>query len=614
MSSIPIEIRDTLHAARTQLMNAFRGDHWEGRLSSSALATAIAVQALILDDPEFHRDRIIDGQSWLLRTQHRDGSWGDSMRNHGNLTATLLAWCVLPQDDPNCGKAIARAESWMQKKMGDASPQAIVAAVLDKYGADRTFSVPILTMCTIAGRLGEGRRGWRHVMQLPFELAILPHAFFRIIKLPVVSYAIPALIAMGLARHRNRPSWFLPLRVLRNMVTKKVLAILHRMQPSSGGFLEAIPLTGFVCMALSAAGFGDLEAVRNGIQFLVDTQRSDGSWAIDSNLATWLTTLSVKAMEIPAEDVPELGREERTAIRDWLLAQQFDETHPFTQADPGAWGWTNLPGAVPDADDTAGALVALTRLGRIDDRTRQAGLRGCTWLMNLQNRDGGFPTFCRGWGKLPFDRSCPDITAHALMALAEWRIHLTDDVDQEIQYSIDRGLQFLKHNQAKDGSWAPLWFGSEGVRGQQNRTYGTGVVVAALRRLPPMRFGLAKELASKGARWLIAHQNDDGGWGARLGVRSSIEETAIALNALAWPGNERRSSCLRGTHWLSAHQSIGPAPIGLYFASLWYYERLYPAIFTAIAMGHLAELQMGKTDTIAWDKVNTPVRIGIVES
>ena len=36
------------------------------------------------------------------------------------------------------------------------------------------------------------------------------------------------------------------------------------------------------------------------------------------------------------------------------------------------------------------------------------------WLIHLQNRDGGWPTFCRGWGALPFDRSGCDLTAHVL--------------------------------------------------------------------------------------------------------------------------------------------------------------------------------------------------------
>ena len=91
--------------------------------------------------------------------------------------------------------------------------------------------------------------------------------------------------------------------------------------------------------------------------------RPDGSWPIDTNLATWVTTLSVNALAAcPTQQHP-LDAERKRAIRDWLLAQQYREEHPYTHAAPGGWAWTPLPGGVPDADDTAGALLALRNLG-----------------------------------------------------------------------------------------------------------------------------------------------------------------------------------------------------------------------------------------------------------
>src|SRR5439155_4441619 len=83
-------------------------------------------------------------------------------------------------------------------------------------------------------------------------------------------------------------------------------------------------------------------------------------------------------------------------------------------AKPGAWAWTNLPGGVPDADDTAGAVMALMALAPLN--TTNERLHGLVWLGGLQNWDGGIPTFCRGWGGLPFDRSGSDLTAHGLRA------------------------------------------------------------------------------------------------------------------------------------------------------------------------------------------------------
>ena len=87
--------------------------------------------------------------------------------------------------------------------------------------------------------------------------------------------------------------------------------------------------------------------------------RPDGSWPIDTNLSTWVTTLSINALSDSGEYFGELAH----PMRRWLLDQQYREVHPFTSAAPGGWGWTPLPGAVPDADDTSGALLALRNLG-----------------------------------------------------------------------------------------------------------------------------------------------------------------------------------------------------------------------------------------------------------
>src|SRR5258707_8802 len=75
------------------------------------------------------------------------------------------------------------------------------------------------------------------------------------------------------------------------------------------------------------------------------------------------------------------------------------------------------PCRVPDADDSAGALIALISLGVRDTYVFGPGIH---WLLQLQNSDGGWPTFCRGWANLPFDRSGADLTAHALRAIAAW--------------------------------------------------------------------------------------------------------------------------------------------------------------------------------------------------
>src|SRR5207237_834107 len=148
------------------------------------------------------------------------------------------------------------------------------------------FSVPILTMCALAGRLGTGAAAWRHVIPLPFEFAACPHWTFAALRLPVVSYALPALIAIGQAHHYHSPSRNPLVRLVRNLTKASTLKKLESIQPSSGGFLEATPLTSFVVMSLAGSGQADNPVTARGVEFLSRSQRRDGSWPIDSNLAT----------------------------------------------------------------------------------------------------------------------------------------------------------------------------------------------------------------------------------------------------------------------------------------------------------------------------------------
>lgn len=531
-----------------------------GELSSSALSTAVAAVALELGGAPEGPVRAV---AWLQAHANPDGGWGDTVRSPSNLSTTLLVRAALGRLRGHT----AAADAWIARQVGSNTPEAIAGAVLDHYGKDRTFSIPILTMCALGGLLGPPETAWRRVPQLPFELAALPAGFYRFVGLPVVSYALPALIAMGLVRHRLGGGGGL-LRPLRAALEPAVLRKLTRLQPRNGGFLEASPLTGFVALSLSAAGLREHPVVRRALDFLVAGQREDGSWPIDSDLATWLTTLAIKGL---GDDLP---AEQRPPLRDWLLMQQFRTIHPFTQAAPGGWGWTPLPGAVPDADDTAGALLALRQLDS-DPHAAQAGIG---WLLGLTNRDGGIPTFCRGWGRLPFDASAPDLTIHVLQAYVAWRHELPSALVRRVEKGIARGLAYLAKSQGPDGSWLPLWFGNDQVPGHGNPVYGTARVVQGLRFLVAHGQALPDGLLDRGTAYLQAQQNEDGGWGGRRGVPSSVEETALAVTALA---GDRR-----GRAWLeqALAKPVAPTPIGLYFASLWYYETRYPGLFALAAL------------------------------
>jgi squalene-hopene/tetraprenyl-beta-curcumene cyclase len=401
------------------------------------------------------------------------------------------------------------------------------------------------------------------------------------LRLPVVSYALPALIAIGQTIHVHRPPRNPLVRWIRGAARRRTLRVLESIQPANGGFLEATPLTSFVTMSLAAMGLAGHPVAQRGAEFLRASAQPDGSWAIDTNLATWVTTLAIKALPRDA-----LTPEQRLTLREWLLGQQYRVEHPYTHAAPGGWAWTDLPGGVPDADDTPGALLALLELGAVHAETLAAGIAGVQWLLALQNPDGGIPTFCRGWGALPFDRSSPDLTAHTLRAWSAWRIHLPRDLQSRVERAITRGLHFLEQSQRADGTWLPLWFGNEHSPDDENFTYGTALVVTALRELAGRGYAIPREMLRRGVAQLAAMQNADGGWSGGAGGPSSVEETALAVEALT--GTEAVRATEAGLEWLVSRVESGewrePAPIGFYFARLWYDERLYPLIFTVGAL------------------------------
>ena len=616
--------------------------YWVGELSASALSTATTVStfSFYLSDPQSDRaqfpkitSQLKQGIAWITTQQNKDGGWGDTGMNYSNISTTMLVVAALtvatPHVEETFSSQIENAQRYIQSQGG-------IIGLRKRYGQDKTFAVPILANCAMAGIVP-----WKEVAALPFEAACVPQRFYNLMQLPVVSYAIPALVAIGQAKFILDPPWDPVRRLIRQASLGRSLRVLEKMQPASGGYLEAVPLTSFVSMGLIKSGRANHPVVKNGIRFLLDSFRQElpgqGSWPIDTNLATWNTTLAINALANTNACALEPESDQRNqadqnnqfeqrssvdgecledglqdglqdGLLNWLLDCQNTDVHPFTGAAPGGWGWSDLSGAVPDADDTPGALIALKNIltdTEFDDSVRRrvlvAAESGIQWLVKLQNRDNGWPTFCRGWGKLPFDRSGNDITAHVLRSFLAWQDHFKAE---KIDRSINAGFKYLERHQQKNGSWLPLWFGNQDLPDDINPCYGTAKVLMAYRDAnsfdtPAAQFGL---------RWLRENQNSDGGWGggksltwpdARLGS-SSVEETALCTEVMLNDDDPMsQAAAQRGVEWLIQAVNLDCAdkswPIGFYFAKLWYFEQLYPLIFATSALGRAVELSRDRS-------------------
>ena len=148
---------------------------WTGELSSSALGVAVAVAALHFHDSNAHRAEIQAGLLWLQDHVNTDGSFGDTPDSPGNVSTSLLVYAatnLYAPSDELTARLQTKIGAYLASQNIDVRSAQVAKVILNHYQRDYTFSVPILTMCGLCGV--PGGEAFRHVPQLPFELALLP--------------------------------------------------------------------------------------------------------------------------------------------------------------------------------------------------------------------------------------------------------------------------------------------------------------------------------------------------------------------------------------------------------------------------------------------------------
>lgn len=260
----------------------------------------------------------------------------------------------------------------------------------------------------------------------------------------------------------------------------------------------------------------------------------------------WDTSLSMQAL-MAAGMSPRHPVLQRAAS--YLIAKQHarlsDWQYHAPDVSPGGWAFSGNNTRYPDIDDTVSALQALNPYRRHGVWTNEWN-RGLTWLLALQNDDGGWSPFDRNCNK-PYlmlfapddlkdsilDPSTPDITARVLHLLGATRVWQMDGRFAKtphnlrfaetvkasgIDTAVSRARNWVLNQQRADGSWYGRW----GI----TYIYGTWAAIRGLRSTGVSRSHPAIQRART---WLLGIQNPDGGFGESC--RSDEEKTYIPLGS-----------------------------------------------------------------------------------
>lgn len=383
-------------------------------------------------------------------------------------------------------------------------------------------------------------------------------------------------------------------------------------QDEDGGWGGIFPAMAHSVMALYALGYGnDSAPIRKAIAWVDAHAITDGETTrlqcTDSPV--WDTAWAVIALSKAGyrRDHPYVRR-----ATDWLYSKQIRKKGDWAVKCPnvpaGGWAFQYFNDFYPDTDDSAAVLMALLNSHyRDDEKKKESFDLGLKWLLGLQNEDGGWGAFEKGvdntiWNEILFndaknmlDPSTADVTGRCLEVLGKLGYPRSHK-------AVARAIRFLKREQEPDGKWWGRW----GV----NYVYGTWSALCALRAV---KEPLESAAMTRGAAWLEAVQNADGGWGescrsyeggtwgenpptrrggpAGAAGASCSSQTAWAIMGLLAAGRGDGEACRRGVEWLLARQNTegawdeeaftGTGFPGVFYLRYHYYRVYFPLLALA---------------------------------
>ncbi|GBR54831.1 squalene--hopene cyclase [Acetobacter pomorum] len=579
-------------AAHTALAQAQKDDgHWIFELEADA---TIPTEYILL---EHFMDRIDDALEqkiaiYLRRIQSEEhGGWPLYHNGKFDLSATVKAYFALKAvGDDTSAPHMQRARE----------------AILNHGGAECSNVFTRVTLALF------GEVPWRATPVMPVELMLLPaKAFFSVWNMSYWSRTViaPLLVLAALRPVAANPrqihvrelfvtppekvqSWIQgPYRsgwgyvfkgldsVLRPFVPfipekthkRAIQAALDFIEPRLNGKdgLGAIyPAMANVVMMYRALGVPDEDSraktAWEAVQGLI-VEKDDEAYCQPCVSPIWDTGLAghamIEAAAGPNGVAPQKTLDDLKKTSAWLRSKQIlsvkgDWATRKPNLSPGGWAFQYGNDYYPDVDDTA---VVGMLLHREENPENTAAIeRARTWIVGMQSTNGGWGAFDIDNNKdvlnhIPFadhgallDPPTADVTARCISFLAQLR-------NPEDEPVIARGLDYLRKEQEKDGSWFGRW--------GTNYIYGTWSALCALNAA-----GVSHDdpAVVKAVEWLRSVQRADGGWGEGCesyegGPHGTYNEslpsqTAWAVLGLMAAGRRDDPAVTRGVAWLTDQQ------------------------------------------------------------